>query len=72
MADGDRPATDANAAERITKIGDTDLNGSVTMPDQARLQAHLGQSGNCDDGDLNYDSIVDNTDLAMLQKHLEA
>jgi hypothetical protein len=54
---------------RSTRIGDVNLDGSVTISDFIDLASHFNQSGNAtwQEGDLNYDrnvTIADFIDLA--------
>lgn len=52
---------------RLTKLGDTDLDGQVTFTDFQRLEAGFGQPGaTWRTGDFNYDGVVDRADFALL------
>ena len=45
---------------RYTLGGDADLNGTVNNADYFRLRSHLGGPGDWEDGDFNYDGLVNN------------
>lgn len=52
---------------RLTKLGDTNLDGRVTFTDFQRLESGFGQPGaTWRTGDFNYDGVVDRTDFALL------
>ncbi len=52
---------------RLTKLGDTNLDGRVTFTDFQRLEAGFGQPGaTWRTGDFNYDGVVDRADFALL------
>lgn len=52
---------------RVTKLGDTNLDGMVTFGDFQRFEAGFGQSGaTWRTGDFNYDGVVDRADFALL------
>jgi fibronectin-binding autotransporter adhesin len=47
-----------------TVMGDADLDGLVTPIDYEIVVTHLGQLGNWDDGDFNYDGVVNSEDFS--------
>ena len=52
-----------------TAVGDVNLDYYVDEADLAILQAHLGQSGTWDEGDLDYNGIVNSLDQDLWQAH---
>jgi len=71
MAIGVATVADAHGDQavtvRATKLGDLNLDGSVTIADFIDLAAHFNQPGMWQEGDLNYDgtiTIADFIDLA--------
>jgi hypothetical protein len=63
-------ATDAHGDQYIlmrpTRIGDLNLDGSVTIADFIELASHFNQSGLWSDGDVNFDGMVTIADFIDL------
>src|SRR5204863_5205852 len=51
---------------RPTRIGDLNLDGSVTIADFIALASHFNQSGTWQEGDTNYDGSVTIADFIAL------
>jgi hypothetical protein len=51
---------------RLTRIGDLNLDGAVTISDFIDLASHFNSSGTWQEGDLNYDGIVTISDFIDL------
>ncbi len=51
---------------RLTRMGDLNLDGAVTISDFIDLASHFNSSGTWQDGDLNYDGVVTISDFIDL------
>lgn len=51
---------------KFTLYGDANLDGTVNAKDLVSLAHHLHQPGNWEDGDFNYDGVVDKSDMTAL------
>jgi hypothetical protein len=51
---------------RLTKFGDSNLDGKVNFTDFLRLERGFGKPGHWAQGDFNYDGLVDRADFRML------
>jgi hypothetical protein len=51
---------------RLTRIGDLNLDGAVTISDFIDLASHFNGPGTWQDGDLNYDGVVTISDFIDL------
>jgi len=51
---------------RPTKVGDLNLDGSVTIADFIALASHFNQAGTWEEGDVNYDGLVTIADFIAL------
>ena len=51
---------------RLTRIGDLNLDGAVTIADFIALAAHFNQDGTWQEGDVNYDGAVTIADFIAL------
>jgi len=54
---------------RSTKLGDLNLDGSVTIADFIALASHFNQAGTWQEGDINYDGAVTIADFIALASH---
>jgi hypothetical protein len=57
---------DPNVFIRLTRIGDVNLDGSVTISDFIDLASHFNGAGTWQEGDLNYDGQVTISDFIDL------
>jgi len=57
---------DAMLLLRLTRQGDVNLDGIVSIADFLQLAAHFDGPGTWDEGDLNYDGIVSIADFLLL------
>jgi len=60
--------TDGSAVlVRVTKLGDTDLNGTVNLVDFGKLRSRFGQAGDWTSGDFDYNGTVSLNDFGSLR-----
>jgi len=57
---------DLNVLLRLTRSGDANVDGTVTLDDFTALAAQFGQTGTWDQGDFNYDGNVNLDDFTSL------
>lgn len=57
---------DLSVLVRLTRNGDANVDGAVTLTDFNRLAATFGQAGLWDNGDFNYDGLVNLQDFNLL------
>jgi hypothetical protein len=57
---------DLSVLVRLTRQGDANVDGTVSLPDFNRLAASFGQGGLWDNGDFNFDGLVNLQDFNLL------